>query len=159
MSGELELLYVAPERFGSSVFRRALRAMTVGLVAIDEAHCISHWGHDFRPEYRQLAALKEQFPEASVHAYTATATERVRRDIAEQLKLSDPAMLVGTFDRPNLTYRVVPRVDAYAQAADVIRRHDKEAVIVYCLSRKDTENMADVLRTVAASVRGGGRDG
>ena len=85
--------------------------------AIDEAHCISHWGHDFRPEYRQLAELKERFPRPASTPYTATATERVRDDIVEQLRLREPAVLVGTFDRPNLVYRVVPRVDARAQVA------------------------------------------
>jgi ATP-dependent DNA helicase RecQ len=98
--------------------------------AIDEAHCISHWGHDFRPEYRQLADLKVRFPECSVHAYTATATERVRADIITQLRLENPSVLVGTFDRPNLVYRIIPRVDTHAQVLDVLRRHHNQAAIV-----------------------------
>ncbi|MCH7870965.1 MAG: RecQ family ATP-dependent DNA helicase, partial [Planctomycetes bacterium] len=122
-----------------------LDQIDVGAFAIDEAHCISQWGHDFRPEYRRLAVLKERYPRASVHAYTATATQRVREDIANQLHLTEPAMIVGRFDRPNLTYRVVPRVDVHTQTIDVVRRHGNEAVIVYCLSRKDTEAMADAL--------------
>jgi len=121
---------------------RLIEQLGVRSFAIDEAHCISHWGHDFRQVYRQLAVLKERFPGAAVHAYTATATKRVRRDIAAQLHLHDPEMLVGTFDRPNLTYRVVPRLDPYGQVIDAVRRHHQEGVIVYCLSRKDTEAMA-----------------
>jgi ATP-dependent DNA helicase RecQ len=119
--------------------------MNVRRFAIDEAHCISHWGHDFRPEYRQLSELKSRFPRASIHAYTATATERVRADIANQLKLRDPAVLVGTFDRPNLVYRIIQRVDDDAQVLEILRRHSGEAAIVYCISRKDTERIAESL--------------
>jgi ATP-dependent DNA helicase RecQ len=110
--------------------------------AIDEAHCISQWGHDFRPEYRQLALLRDRFPTASIHAFTATATPRVRDDIARQLSLRDPATLIGTFDRPNLVYRVVPRADRAAQVLKILGRHRGEASIVYCISRKETERLA-----------------
>jgi ATP-dependent DNA helicase RecQ len=147
------LLFVSPERILTSPFLKVLDELAVRAFAIDEAHCISHWGHDFRPDYRQLSTLKERFPQASVHAFTATATQRVRQDVAEQLKLNNPAMLVGTFDRPNLTYRVVPREDVYGQTVDIIRRHLKEAVIVYCLSRKDTETMADYVRACGIEAR------
>ena len=123
-----------------------IERINVRAFAIDEAHCISHWGHDFRPEYRQLADLKKRFPGASVHAYTATATERVRADIAAQLRLKNPVVLVGTFDRPNLVYRVVPRTDARAQTLEVLNRHKGQAAIVYCISRKDTESMAAFLQ-------------
>jgi ATP-dependent DNA helicase RecQ len=146
LAGQCRLVFVSPERVLTPSFMRLVEHIGVQTFAIDEAHCISHWGHDFRPEYRQLAALKERLPQASVHAYTATAAERVRRDIAEQLKLNDPAMLVGTFDRPNLTYRIVPRLEVRSQVAEVLRRHDRQAAIVYCLSRKDTERMADALK-------------
>ncbi|UCC32098.1 MAG: RecQ family ATP-dependent DNA helicase, partial [Phycisphaerales bacterium] len=135
-----------PERALTPGFQSIAERINVAAIVIDEAHCVSHWGHDFRPEYRQLAALKEHLPRAGVHAYTATATQRVRADIAEQLHLRDPVTLVGKFDRPNLTYRIVPRVDVHAQVRKVIRRHHEEAVIVYCLSRKDSENMAEALR-------------
>ena len=140
--GKYRLLLVSPERLIRPGFLGLLAQVGVQTFAVDEAHCISHWGHDFRPEYRQLALLKERFPGASVHAYTATATERVREDIVTQLGLQQPTMLVGVFDRPNLSYRVVPRVDVHAQAEEVIKRHPGEAVIVYCLSRRDSELMA-----------------
>ncbi len=140
------LVFVAPERLLTPRFLDLIAGLNVRAFAIDEAHCISHWGHDFRPEYRQLADLKRKFPHASIHAYTATATERVRRDIVEQLQLQDPEVLVGTFDRANLVYRVVPRVDRRQQIRRAIDRHRGQAVIVYCISRKDTEDLAAYLR-------------
>jgi ATP-dependent DNA helicase RecQ len=145
-AGRYRLVFVAPERLLTPRFLQLIERLQVRAFAIDEAHCISHWGHDFRPEYRQLAELKTRFPQASVHAYTATATARVRVDIAEQLRLQNPAVLVGTFDRPNLTYRIVPRVDAQMQVLQALRRHPGAAAIVYCISRKDTEAMAEALR-------------
>ena len=145
-AGRYRLVFVAPERLLTPRFLQLIDRLQVRAFAIDEAHCISQWGHDFRPEYRQLAELKTRFRQASVHAYTATATERVRADIAEQLRLHNPAVLVGTFDRPNLTYRIVPRVDAQMQALQVLRRHPGEAAIVYCISRKDTEAMSEWLQ-------------
>ena len=145
-AGRYRLVFVAPERLLTPRFLQLIERLQICAFAIDEAHCISHWGHDFRPEYRQLAELKSRFPQASVHAYTATATERVRDDIAEQLRLQDPAVLVGTFDRPNLVYRIVPRVDAQMQVLEVLRRHPGDASIVYCLSRKDAEAMAAALQ-------------
>jgi len=144
-AGHHHLIFVAPERMLTPRFLELAARLGVSSFAIDEAHCISHWGHDFRPEYRQLAELKTRFRNASLHAYTATATERVRRDIVEQLQLEDPAVLVGSFDRPNLLYRVIPKLDVNAQVADVLRRHRGEAAIVYCLTRKDTEQMAQYL--------------
>src|SRR6185503_10900810 len=145
-AGRYRLVFVAPERLLTARFLQLIAPLKVRAFAIDEAHCISQWGHDFRPEYRQLAELKTRFPRASVHAYTATATERVRADIIEQLGLQNPSVLVGTFDRPNLVYRVIPRIDAHSQAYDVLRRHRGEAAIVYCISRKDAEAMADSLQ-------------
>jgi len=147
VAGELCLLFVAPERLLTTRFLQLIEQVDVRAFAIDEAHCISHWGHDFRPEYRQLAQLKTRFPRASMHAYTATATERVRRDIVQQLGLRDAAVMVGTFDRPNLAYRVIPRVDGPRQTLDIIRRHAQRAVIVYCITRKETEAMAQWLRS------------
>jgi len=145
-AGRYRLLFVAPERLLMPRFLQLAERVGVRAFAIDEAHCISHWGHDFRPEYRRLAEIKSRFPRASVHAYTATATERVRADIAAQLRLKDPAILVGTFDRPNLVYRVVQRIDARAQTLEILQRHRSQAAIVYCISRNDTESMAAFLQ-------------
>jgi len=143
--GQHRLLFVAPERLFQPGFLDRLGQFGVRRFVIDEAHCISHWGHDFRPEYRQLAVLRERFPRASLHAFTATATARVRDDILQQLRLREPAVLVGRFDRPNLVYRVVPQVDRRRQTLEVLRRHAGQSAIVYCLSRNDTETMAGFL--------------
>jgi ATP-dependent DNA helicase RecQ len=145
-AGKYRLLFVAPERAVTPWFGEIAARLNVRRFAIDEAHCISHWGHDFRPEYRQLAALRQQFSQASLHAFTATATPRVRDDVVRQLGLRDPAVLVGSFDRPNLVYRILPLVDVYAQTIEVVRRHAEEAVIIYCITRKDTENLAATLK-------------
>jgi ATP-dependent DNA helicase RecQ len=145
-AGRYRLLFVAPERVLMPRFLQLAERVGIRAFAIDEAHCISHWGHDFRPEYRQLAHLKKRFPQTSVHAFTATATERVRADISAQLRLKSPVMLVGTFDRPNLVYRIVPRVDVRAQTLEILRRHSNQAGIVYCISRNDTESMAAFLQ-------------
>ncbi|MGE4056859.1 MAG: DNA helicase RecQ [Vicinamibacterales bacterium] len=142
------LLYVSPERLvgeGSQGFRRFLQQCGPRFVAIDEAHCISQWGHDFRPEYRQLGRLRDDFPGVSLHAFTATAGERVRRDIVHELRLEDPLVLVGSFDRPNLTYRVLRRGNLHAQVKQVLARHENEAGIVYCSSRREVEALADWL--------------
>ena len=104
----------------ATAFWRSSSSCGVSFVAVDEAHCISQWGHDFRPEYRQLGRLRQLLPGVSLHAYTATATARVRRDIATQLGLSDPLELVGSFDRPNLLYRVLPRAALKRQLLDVL---------------------------------------
>jgi ATP-dependent DNA helicase RecQ len=141
-AGEVRLLFTAPERLVNTGLLDLLARVGVRRFAIDEAHCISQWGHDFRPEYRQLALLRERFPTASIHAFTATATPRVRDDIATQLGLRDPAVLVGTFDRPNLVYRVVPRAERLPQVLEVLGRHRGEASIVYCISRRETEQLA-----------------
>lgn len=146
-AGRFRLLFVAPERLLAPRFLQLAEKAGIRAFAVDEAHCISHWGHDFRPEYRRLAELKMRFPKASLHAYTATATERVRSDIARQLNLQDPTVLVGTFDRPNLVYRILPRIDARAQTLEILRRHAGQAAIVYCISRNDTESMAAWLQT------------
>src|SRR5262245_11938257 len=144
--GGVRLVFVSPERLVNTDFYLLLQEAKVHTFAIDEAHCISHWGHDFRPEYRQLARLREFFPGASVHGYTATATEQVRRDIAVQLGLKEPAVLVGNFDRPNLTYRVLPKLDVLKQTEEVLDRHPAEAGIIYCLRRADVDHLAAALK-------------
>jgi len=149
--GEFRLLFVSPERLALDGFLAGLRRMNLRAVAIDEAHCISHWGHDFRPDYRTLSTLRTRLPGVSLHAYTATATPRVREDIVAQLALRDPLVLVGTFDRPNLTYRVVPRADTHRQALEVVGRHRGQAVIAYCITRRETEELA--LSLASAGVR------
>jgi ATP-dependent DNA helicase RecQ len=145
-NGAIRLLFVSPERLVSSDFYRLLQQVGVHTFAIDEAHCISHWGHDFRPEYRQLARLREFFPDASVHGYTATATEPVRGDIIAQLALRAPVVLVGGFDRPNLTYRVLPRHDLSKQVGEVLDRHRGEGGIIYCLRRRDVDDLTESLQ-------------
>ncbi len=146
--GEIKVLYLSPERLvgGGSEF---LRDLKLSFIAIDEAHCISHWGHDFRPEYRKLGELKERFPGIAIHAYTATATGPVREDIARQLKLEKPEVLVGSFDRPNLVYRVRRRTSRLDQVRVVIDRHRGESGIVYCLRRRDVDELC-----VALAARG-----
>lgn len=138
-TGCLKLLYVAPERLLMSGFIDYLKQFRISFVAVDEAHCISIWGHDFRPEYRKLRVLKEIFPGVAIHAYTATATDQVRSDIARELQLTDPEVLVGSFDRPNLVYRVKRRTPGLAQICEVIDRHKGESGIIYCIRRLDVE--------------------
>ena len=128
--GRYRLLYVSPERLvgeGSDTFLSLLSSCDVSFIAVDEAHCISQWGHDFRPEYRQLGRLRQLLPGISLHAYTATATGRVRRDIATQLGLNEPLEFVGSFDRPNLIYRALPRATLKKQLMEVLARHRREA--------------------------------
>ena len=154
--GRYRLLYVSPERLageGSRAFLERLDRCGVRFIAIDEAHCISQWGHDFRPEYRQLGGLRPRFGDLSVHAYTATATARVRRDIAAQLALRDPVELVGSFDRPNLIYRVLPRANLKRQITEVLDRHRGEAGIIYCMSRREVDALAAWLEAGGARVR------
>jgi ATP-dependent DNA helicase RecQ len=148
-AGRYRLLYVSPERLVADTaerFRAALPADSIRFVAIDEAHCISQWGHDFRPEYRQLGRLREIWTGASLHAFTATATSRVRRDVRTQLALRNPLELVGSFDRPNLVYRVVPRAGLKRQVLDVLERHRGQAGIIYCTSRREVDALAAWLR-------------
>ena len=144
--GEYKLIFVAPERFAAGGFDRVLRMAKVGAFAIDEAHCISHWGHDFRVDYREMGRLKKEFPEASVHAFTATATPRVREDILEQLGLKDPEVLVGDFFRPNLNYRCVKRSDPEEDVLEEVRRRPNQAGIVYCIRRADVDDLAARLK-------------
>lgn len=143
--GRFKLLYVAPERLVMPGFFESLQRWQVKLVAIDEAHCISEWGHDFRPEYRQLATLRDKFPAIPLMALTATATERVRADIIQQLKLRETRPYIASFNRPNLTYRVAAKAGAYEQILKFIRGRKNESGIIYCHSRKGAEGLASRL--------------
>ncbi len=148
LRGELKLLYISPERLLTAGFIDILKKAHVSFFAIDEAHCVSMWGHDFRPEYRQLSKLRKLFPKAVFAAYTATATEHVQNDIAQQLHLKDPNMLVGSFDRPNLIYKVRPKRDIIKQVLKVINQFHRQSGVIYCIRRKDVESMAAELRSL-----------
>ena len=139
---EYRLLYVAPERLMLPGFLADLQKWNVNLIAVDEAHCISEWGHDFRPEYRQLHNVRAVFPEVPVMALTATATERVRGDIVELLQLREPSVFVASFNRPNLSYRVLAKVKPSAQVLEFLRERAHESGIIYCQSRKGAEALA-----------------
>jgi ATP-dependent DNA helicase RecQ len=141
-AGRVKLLYLSPERLMTDRMLDFLKSVSVSFFAIDEAHCISEWGHDFRPEYRMLRRLKETFPSAAVHAYTATATQRVRDDVVRELGLKTPEVLVGSFDRPNLVYRVQTRHDLRGQIREVIDRHPRDAGLIYCIRRTDVEELS-----------------
>ena len=143
--GEWRLLYVAPERLMLDNWQENLKAWNVTALAIDEAHCVSEWGHDFRPEYRQLAKLRELLPGVPVMALTATATDRVRADIIKHLKLRDPATFVASFNRPNLSYRVIPKDQPAKQIIAFVRQRESESGIIYCASRATAERVAESL--------------
>ncbi len=143
---QLKLLYLSPERLVSDGFVEVLKKAGLSFIAIDEAHCVSMWGHDFRPEYRQLGILKRVFPKVTIGAYTATATEQVRGDIAEQLHLENPEMLIGSFDRPNLVFKVRRRTNRAKQVRAVLDRHKGASGIVYCIRRRDVDELSSLLR-------------
>ena len=145
-SGRAKLLYLAPETLFKGSTLQLLAGCRVRLLAIDEAHCISEWGHDFRPEYRQLAQVRTSFPEAVCIGLTATATPRVRDDIAASLGIADAARFVASFDRPNLLLRVKPREKPMAQLLALCQRHEARSGIIYCSTRKRTEDIAQKLR-------------
>jgi ATP-dependent DNA helicase RecQ len=139
---EYRLLYAAPERLMLEGWSDNLRKWNVSCLAIDEAHCVSEWGHDFRPEYRQLAKLRDALPDVPLMALTATATARVRSDIITHLKLREPEIFVASFNRPNLTYRVVPKDQPLKQIIDFVRKREHESGIIYCASRATAERTA-----------------
>jgi ATP-dependent DNA helicase RecQ len=145
--GTLQLLYVAPERLASGATRALLRNVPLSLIAIDEAHCVSQWGHDFRQEYLSLHELAEIFPGVPRLALTATATQKTRDEIVARLALSKPGIFISPFDRPNIRYLVQPKTDAKRQLLKFLQAHRDAAGIVYCLSRKKTESTATWLRT------------
>ena len=140
--GEYRMLCVAPERLMLDAFLERALNWNIAQFAIDEAHWISEGGHDFRPEYRDLKKLRKHLPEVPIMALTATATERVRTDIVQQLHLREPHCYVASFNRPNLTYRVVPKSAPYEQLLAFIRSRPNDGGIIYCASRKSTESLA-----------------
>jgi len=140
--GALRLLYVAPERLLTARCLELLASVPIALFAIDEAHCVSQWGHDFRPEYRQLTILHERFPDVPRIALTATADAPTRREIVERLSLGEARQFVASFDRPNICYRVIDKNDARSQLKDFLAAHAGESGIVYCLSRRKVDDTA-----------------
>ena len=144
--GEIKILYAAPERLKLGSFQKFLGELSIKLIAVDEAHCISQWGHDFRPDYRELSKLRDLLPHAPIIALTATATERVRKDIIETLRLRDPRIFISSFNRPNLYYHIEPRSQQkHLRLTELLKEHEGEAAIIYCLSRKDTERLAKLI--------------
>ncbi|MEK7619482.1 MAG: RecQ family ATP-dependent DNA helicase, partial [Patescibacteria group bacterium] len=144
-AGEIKLLYVAPERIAQPGFRDLIAGVEISLVAIDEAHCISEWGHNFRPEYRHLCDVRSLFATVPIIALTATATPQVREDIVRALALRDPRVFVSSFNRPNLHYRVRPKFNTLSALKTLLREHAHQSTIIYCFSRKDTEALAGEL--------------
>jgi len=144
--GEIDLLYVAPERLMLSDFLAFIEDLKITLFAIDEAHCISEWGHDFRPEYRKLAVLKEKFLDVPIITLTATATPVVQQDIINQLKLKDPALFKGSFNRDNLFYQVLPKGETYQQLYNFLKSHSNTSGIIYCQSRKTVDELSFTLQ-------------
>ena len=141
LMGRIKILYIAPERLTVPGFVSFLDSVSVSLIAIDEAHCISEWGHDFRPDYRNLKALRARFPDVPCIALTATATERVREDIVTQLEIPDGKTFLSSFNRKNLTYTVLPKSDRFGELLKLLSKHKGESAIIYCFSRKGTEEL------------------
>lgn len=145
-NGAVKILYLAPERLALPAFQNFLDTLEISLVAVDEAHCISEWGHDFRPDYRSLGALRRSMPHTPFIALTATATEQVRQDIVAQIGLNNQQAFIASFNRANLNYEVRPKRNAFAAVCELLRKHRDESAIIYCFSRKDTEDLAAQLR-------------
>ena len=152
-NGEAKLLYVAPETLLTPRILSLLDSVQVDCLTIDEAHCISEWGHDFRPEYRQLVAARQRFPKAVCLALTATATERVRRDIRATLKFASTNEFIASFNRENLYIEVIPKYDATSQTIKILEQHKDQSGIIYCFSRRQTDELADYLASRGYSVR------
>ncbi len=144
--GRWKLLYLAPERLAIPAFRHVLRTLPVSLIAVDEAHCISEWGHDFRTDYRNLAQIRQVFPTVPWIALTATANERVREDVRAQLHLENGRVFLSSFNRPNLTYLVQPKKGSFDLIARALEHVRRSSAIIYCVSRKETERLSEKVR-------------
>jgi ATP-dependent DNA helicase RecQ len=143
--GEIKILYLSPERLLLEGMIDKLVELNLSFVAVDEAHCISSWGHDFRPEYRALRQIREKYPQIPILALTASATDRVRHDIVEMLGIPKAKFFIASFNRPNLSYRVIPRLNPIKQIREILSDHDGDTGIIYCLSRDRTESVASEL--------------
>jgi len=153
LRGEIKILYVSPERLALEGFQSFLNSLKVSLVAVDEAHCISEWGHDFRPDYRGLGALRRSMPDVPFIALTATATHRVRDDIVTQLGLQNPQRFVASFNRANLNYEVRPKRNSFGQLVELLESRRNQSAIIYCFSRKETEELAVDLQGLGLKAR------
>ena len=151
--GQVKILYVAPERLALRAFRRFLHSLNLSLIAVDEAHCISEWGHEFRPDYRNLKQLRQDFPAVPVIALTATATERVREDIIGQLDLQQGQVFLSSFNRSNLSYSVQPKASSWGQLMSLLQQRRSQSTIIYCFSRQETEDLARDLNARGLSAR------
>jgi ATP-dependent DNA helicase RecQ len=145
-NNEVKILYIAPERLALDSFQEYLKSIKIDLIAIDEAHCISEWGHDFRPEYRNLKTLKTQFAGIPIIALTATATPKVQQDILEQLHLENPKIFISSFHRENLELSVLNKKNTYQKLLNILKKYQNESVIMYCFSRKETEDICAQLK-------------
>ncbi len=144
-NNEVKLLYISPERLQTRETVELLKTVKISFFVIDEAHCISHWGHDFRDDYRNLGIIREYFPGVNIHAFTATATKEVQDDIISQLKYDNPELNIASVDRPNLAYRVMLRGSIIPQIVEVLKKHQGEAGIIYCLRRSDVDSISEKL--------------
>ena len=151
--GEVKILYVAPERLALPGFRDFLEHLELSLIAIDEAHCISEWGHEFRPDYRNLRPLRRDFPQTPVIALTATATERVRADISSQLDLQRGRVFLSSFNRANLSYAVMPKGNSWGALLSLLQEQRQQSTIIYCFSRRETEELAKDLNDRGLAAR------
>ena len=147
-----KLLFIAPERLANLDFREKLSKVNVSFFAIDEAHCISQWGHSFRPDYRQLSLLKKDFPKCPILALTATATPSVEKDIATQLAMTQPMIIKSSFDRPNLTIRINDKVDTSSQLQKFLNEHKDQSGIIYCSTRKGVDSTYSELKGMGYDV-------